>query len=363
MELHIFNRDLELIDIMEGYPSLRWVRRYFKPGEFELHAPLTAENLKLLARGNLVKLRTSKEAGYIQYRSLTQDSSGKEMIAVSGQFVSDYISKRIMWGIFNKNQVIEAHIRELIQLNVISPNDPSRVIPNLVLGQNGGLGPKVRYQTSYSNLLEQVEKLCLASGLGFMAELDQVEKEIVFKVYEGINRSINQTDLSPVIFSTDLDNILEQEYTEIVKDFKNTALIAGEGEGEERVKISIEEGSGLDRIELYVDARDLQREVDEVEIPLEEYKELLFERGSEKLSEYEEVETFESKIDLRSNYTYKEDFDLGDIVTCQSDKWSLTLDSRITEIEEVYEERGMEVNVTFGNNIPTLIDVIKREVR
>ena len=182
---------------------------------------------------------------------------------------------------------------------------------------------------------------------------------MTFDVYKGLDRTAGQSVNPPAIFSREFENILEQEYTDSLHNYRNIALVAGEGEGTERELTSIGQGVGLDRYELFVDARDLQKE----DRAIEEYIGLLEDRGNTKLAEYKEIKTFDSKINLRSNLIYKEDFDLGDIVTCTSKKWGVTIDTRITEIEEVYEEDGFNVNVTFGNEIPTLIDVIKREVR
>ena len=119
-------------------------------------------------------------------------------------------------------------------------------------------------------------------------------------------------------------------------------------------------GTDLDRLELYVDARDLQKE----EMTDIEYQAKLTERGNEKLAENVEVQSFDSKINLNSNLTYKVDFDLGDKVTCeQSVGVGVTIDTRITEIEEVYENTGKQVNVIFGNRMPELVDKIKEVIQ
>ena len=94
-----------------------------------------------------------------------------------------------------------------------------------------------------------------------------------------------------------------------------------------------------------------------------EYQNKLTERGNEKLAENKDIQTFNSKINLNSNLIYKEDFDLGDIVTCTSKKWGVTIDSRITEVEEVYESTGKQVNIVFGDNMPTLIDKLKEVIK
>ena len=86
-------------------------------------------------------------------------------------------------------------------------------------------------------------------------------------------------------------------------------------------------------------------------------------RGKEKLYQNLSTNTFEGTINLLSNNSYKRDFELGDIVTILDRKWNITINTRITEIEEVYENGGKSINVIFGNKIPTILDKIKSKVR
>lgn len=224
--------------------------------------------------------------------------------------------------------------------------------------------PEIEKQTSYKNLLEEIESIATTNELGIRTLLDIQNKQMLFDVYQRLDRTAGQSENAPAIFSREFENVLEQEYTDSFNNYRNTVLVAGEGEGVEREFVAIENGQGLDRYELFVDARDLQKEKEDgTIIPDEEYEAVLQNRGQSKLAEMREIQTFESKININSNLTYKEDFDLGDVVTCTSKKWGITVDTRITEIEEVYEENGFSVNITFGNNIPTLIDKIKQVVR
>lgn len=90
---------------------------------------------------------------------------------------------------------------------------------------------------------------------------------------------------------------------------------------------------------------------------------MLNDRGNNKLAETKEIQTFDSKINVTSNLVYKTDYELGDVVACTSKKWGITIKSRITEIEEIYEEKGLSINATFGNNVPALIDKIKQQIK
>jgi len=364
MELYVFDRDLNFLGIIENYFSLQWIRRYHKAGGFELHSSITTETLALLQRGNIIWKNDDQEAGYIEYRNISQDSQGNEKLIVKGNFMTGYLGRRIVWGTERINDTAEVVMRTLVDNHAINPANPDRVIPLLELGGLKGLGQNINKQISYANLLESIEGISRSSGLGYRTIVDLTNKKLVFDIYEGLDRTAGQSINAPAIFSREFENILSQEYTDSINNYRNVALVAGAGEGTDRKVVTVGEGAGLDRFELYVDRRDLSN-VDEDDNPISDvdYLPVLEQKGLEVLAENAEIKTFDSQINVNSNLAYKIDFDLGDIVTCTSKKWGVTVDTRITEIEEVYEESGLNIHVTFGNNVPTLIDKIKQVVR
>ena len=70
MEIRVYDRLLNFRGVMENQTSLIWTRKYFEPGIFELHAPITEDNLKLTQRGNLLWLKGAAEAGVIEDRMI-----------------------------------------------------------------------------------------------------------------------------------------------------------------------------------------------------------------------------------------------------------------------------------------------------
>lgn len=363
MELYIFNKTLEFKGVLDIFFSLRWIRRYYKSGEFELQCALTSENLKLLQREYIIYKLGNREAAYIEYRNLKQDADGKEILIVRGKFLTGYLNRRIIWGTETINNTAENAMRNLVNHNCIDTKNSARKINNLMLGNLNNFTPSINYQVSYKNLLEELENLSYLSNLGYKINLNINNKKLIFEVYKGLDRSINQNINSKAIFSKEFDNILEQEYVDSLNNYRNMVVVGGIGEGTEKKLATLGETSGLDRYETFVDASDINNEVDEVILSDEDYTNLLIERGKSILVETKKIQTFDSIINLNSNLKYKVDFDLGDIVTFISKKWSLTLNTRITEIEEVYEQNGLSVNITFGYNIPTIIDKIKQVVK
>lgn len=366
MEIKVFNKKLELIGILEAFTSLRWIRRYSRAGEFELHCPLSSATIELLKKENIIFIG-SDEAGCIDYRQLEIEKDGAESLVVKGKFITSYLDRRINWGKVVFTGKAENLMRHLVNINAINPSDAKRKIDNLTLGSLRNLSGDVEYQNSYGNLMELLELISKSFNLGYKIDFNYLEKKLLFNIYEGVNRTINQDSIAPCIFSRDFENILKQTYIDSSDNYKNVCLIAGAGEDDLRKKTSIGNATGLDRYEIFIDARDIsdKERVNDIEqdIPWSRYESMLKQKGSEKLSEYKEVKTFDSEISLKSNIKYKEDFDLGDVVTCYDSKWGITLDTRVTEIEEVYEEKGLEIKITFGDNIPTLIDKIKAKMR
>ena len=362
MEIYVFDKNLSILGVIDKYESLIWNRRSSEVGEFELHRNIEKETLDLLKEENIIcKSNDLTECAYIENIYLDEDSKGIETIKVTGRFVTGYIGRRIIWNKETINDTVENAIRRLVNKNCINTTE-ERVIPFLRLGESKNYVERINYQVSYKNLEDEVSKLSNEKDLNFRTITDIQNKIHYFDIYKGVDRTVNQNINSICIFSRDFENIYEQSYSSENNDLKNIALIGGEGEGKERIFSTIGEGKGLQRHELFVDADDIRStKEDETSIPEDEYMKLLNQRGLEKLDEYKRVDTFESKINVtNSNLIYRKDFDLGDYVTCLNKKWGVIVDVKITEIEEVYEKNGFEVNVVFGNKIPTLIDKLKR---
>jgi len=355
MDLYIYNKSLALQNVMDTYGSLRWVRRYSECGEFELHCPFTAENVVLLAQDNVIRKNDSDEVGYIEYRNIKKDEEGKENLIIKGKLGEGYLNRRIIWGTEILNTTYELAMRTLVDKNCINPTDANRIVETLILGDLGNFSGNVNFQVSYQNLLKTIEAICLEAELGSRVRFDKSLKKLKFEIFQGLDRTSGQAVNPQCIFSKEFDNILDQEYTDSTMDHKNVALVGGIGEDADRRLVTVGSGTGLDRFEAFNDQKGLSNMVNNVAMTEAEYNALLASKGNETLTDTKKVQTFENGINLNSNLRYRTDFDLGDIVTCLSRKWGIAIDSRINEIEEVYEESGMEVNIVFGKEMPRTI--------
>lgn len=364
-------RNFELLNEVDNYSSLQLIRSWHGIGSIELRINRHIRGANDLQRGRIIFPHNQLHKAYvIRHREIELDENGKasENWIIRALSLKSWIAQRITYppphtAYDNKSGDAETVMRHYVENNVINPTDSKRKINNLVLAANENRGTNINWQSRFKNLAEEITEISLLSGLGWNINIDIENKQFVFKVLEGRNLSVNQSTLPPAIFSPEFGTLKELSYVESDLNYMNYAIVAGQGEGVERRIVEVGNSEGHERYELFVDARDIE-EVDENEnpIPLPVIEQNLRERGLQKLKEHEQEVYLEGQVLRKSRLEYEQDYDLGDIVTLQNKEWNVTLDARITEVKEIYEPGGFDLEVTFNNSRPTLISKIKQEI-
>lgn len=231
-------------------------------------------------------------------------------------------------------------------ITVILSDMPNRKISNIQLGELKGYQEKLAAQYTGDNLGTVITESCQPNGVGYKNRV--INKVFYFELYKGVDRSYNQTLNPHVIFSDEYDNLASSGYVKTTSNYKNTALVAGEGEGLARTTKEINgNNSGLNRRELYVDAKSISSNKDEINAS--DYESLLIEKGTEDLSAYLITEVFTGDVELTDRYKYKEEVDLGDICSIENKKWGVYSNSRIIGVIETDDENGEQIVFEFGS--------------
>jgi hypothetical protein len=344
LQLFIFNTNRQLSGIIESFEYLRWTRRYFECGAFEIKAPATSNNIGLLQRGNYIWKNDDGEAGIIE--RIVFEQTENEVIVASGRFATSLLSRRIIWNTSIFNGELSTSIETLLNQSLIAPENTNRQIP--FIDYSGfDTGISIQTQVSYRNLMSTIFDWCEVAGLGLKTIFSPKTGHFTVTLY--------QRPCSYAVFSREYENIISQTYIENNIDYANTSLIGGEGEGDERIFTSIENQSGEARYEIFVDAKDLRSE----DFP-DTYIDALIFRGESKLNEQQLIISFDADVNTRGNLVYKTDYDLGDVVTVVSKQWGLLQDLRITEIEETYDVNGLSLDLTYGKGELTIMQKINR---
>lgn len=345
-EIRIYDASFNFKGIIENQTSLLWRRRYFETGEFEIYCPITPYNLSLIQLGNIVWKRGAVEAGVIESINLSQNNIVNQ-ITVKGRFLESYMDRRLIRPTYTfNNELVEVCMRTILS-NAVA-------IPLVQLGTLQNFTERVSFQATYKNLLAYESKLSKYSGIGFRFAPDFDNKTITFQCYKGLDRTMGQSDRNRVIFSEQYNNISEATYSVNSQIQKTVCYVGGEGEGSERKYVVTGDNSltGLERRELFLNAADISSE----DLTTAQYENALKQRGNNALETNALSETFEAKTEAIGNFTYRVNYDLGDIVTIRKNTWGIATDLRISEITEAYENGALSVIPTFGNPLPETID-------
>lgn len=346
----VYNKDLWRLGVIDVYRSLIWTRKYFETGTVEFHAPLNEKNLRYLQRGNIITMTGTVESAFVE--GMAVDDYSNEITA-TGRTLSSGLSRRGIKSIVNFSGTYEDAMQRIVDVSAISVDEP---LTGLALAESRHRGGDVVFQVSYKDAYPFLEKLAKISNLGFRVRADFKNKVYLFEVYEGIDHSQHQTGNKRVVFDEVHKNLNKATYTTNDQTYKTHAIVYGEGEGANRIKVEATldaSATGWDRRELIVDARDLSSDG----LTAAQYRAALVQRGNEKLAECGIVECLEANTLPFVNYSYKTDYDLGDIVTVDKKEWGIQMDKRITVIQEIYENGGFSIVPTFGDPFPETIDL------
>lgn len=337
--LSFYSPEMVLCFDLGQYKSLRWRPKYDSPGEFELHT--NAKHFARVYRGQLI-LRADRPKETVKVEGIVVEENS---LVITGRFLSVVLADASITSRYNFNCTIETAIRKLVAEQY---SRTPRTLP-MKLAAAGGFAEKIMAQVSLKNLLTVTTAMARAGGLGFRVYADPAEQCLYFEMYRGIDRTESQDENARVTFSDVYFNIDRPRYEENEANYKNYAIVCGEGEGSARTIVEVDRTNGEDRRELLVDARDLFKEEGQTDA---EYTAVLLQRGAEKLDEHSRIQSFEVGIKSSSQFRYKIDWDLGDIVTGKKTAWGVAMDQRITEVEEVFEGDAMSVTPTMGTPAP-----------
>lgn len=317
MDLFVLNTNLETVAVVDIYEEFRWTDRYNKYGDFELYTPVREDLLTYLVQDYYLVNRESEHVMIIEELKIVSDAESGNRITVAGRSLESILDRRIIWGQKTLGGNLQNAIETLLNECIISPSNPDRQISNFIFEASTDpaiTGLTISAQYTGDNLYEVIEKICEEQKIGFKITLN-LKNQFVFKLYSGVNRSYDQMEVPYVIFSPKFDNLINSKYLESKVPMKNVTLIGGEGQGYRRTYATVGSGVGLNRREMFTDARDISSD-DGTDTGMSEgtYLYLLEYRGKEDLAENKEIVAFEGKAETSTMFTYREDYFIGDIV-------------------------------------------------
>lgn len=348
MELLVLDKSFTAIDIIDQYESLIWTDRYNEAGDFEIYMFADKKVIDLLKTDYYLWTKSSDHVMIIEEIQIKTDFDEGNKLIVKGRSLESILDRRVIWEQTKLTDGIQNVIKKLVEDSIINPKIASRKISNFIFDtvDNSVLNDYISVQFTGDNLYEAIVKLCQEKKIGFKVLLDE-SNNFRMSLYVGEDRTYEQSKNPFVIFSPNYENIVSSNYYESVKEMKNIALVAGQGEGTARktaiVYKSIAEPDGLGRKEYFTDARDTTKDE---EMSDNAYSIMLKERGLKDLDNFKFKKTFEGEMETSKMFVYNRDFFIGDLIQFENE-YGIEGKVRVSEIV-------MNTSTSGYTTVPTL---------
>ena len=358
--LEIRDKSRGFIGVIDTATSIIWSEEYYGAGTFEIYTALNDNAKRLLTIGYFVTKNGSNRAGIIESVEYQDNAQDGAVIIARGRMAKSILDRRLAYTIDGHTvtpQKMSGNVataaQSIVNLNAGAGASTNRQLEGLAMGSTGGItktittsGDPTTRQSSYRNLLEFTDSVLEEYECGTRLRLSGTS--LYYDVFEGADHT--STSDSPIIFSLDFENLLSADYLKDVENFKNFALIGGEGEGLDRFfAVYNDSASGYNRREVFVDALSINRKYDDSgetkTYTDSQYTKMLQGQAQTELKERIVTEEFSGEL---AGGNYGIDFDIGDMVTVQDNRLGILADVRILQVDEIQDVSGYSVKINFG---------------
>lgn len=364
-------------DLVEQYDSMIWTERYETPGDFELETTLVEDTLALLPEMSFISLGDTTEVMMIETHQIKKDSDGTYKLTVKGRSVDAFAEQRWLESPYNKkyktaNSYTVAEVAMLLLWNAfVNPTEQDAThpidwfrfstdkLPNVVVTNSVNLSiPSSRRWLEAGQMNAQLLRflhyrrlgvrgirpmpnsanadiITFGTGGNGLFSYDTAQTDALrFDVYNGTDRSLDQTSQTPVVFRDDMGDLEDATYLFSIADRKTVGTIASEGFNQGGIKIW-DESLGLDqgassigwaRRAMWIDGGT----PDTTDATFNEWINDIVDVGQAILDEKKLVRLVDGKISPNTSHDYKVDYFLGDKVSLAG-KYGATQTLRVTE--------------------------------
>lgn len=385
-------------DLCETYTSLVWTERYLSPGEFVLKTPEVVKVSQMFPVGSLIAIRESPEIMFVETLLIEPDgNTGVPELTLTGRSFSSFLENRVLTEAFygtpyEKTRVMSPSVFIAILIwNSLANNSAENVtrsvsiffdrddliqdallaVPNLVVSIQD-LIPEVQQNWLKDNwtILEAVEQIQNEYLIGVRAirpysvvdsysrisfdtsrtanrglqivEASSDNTKLRLDVYRGLNRTVKQTLVQPVIFQSLTGDLVNQRLLISNKTKKDYAFIIS-SEGDLIVsKYLTENDFGLNRRVMLIDGGS---KPDDMLYP-DLWKLNTRQKFQPTLKAAKDIFLVESESSPNNSYVYGEDYFLGDKITFSSD-YAKEMSMLVNEIIRTEDENGENLSVGF----------------
>lgn len=343
----------ESYSVVDTFDSAVWCRRYDSPGDFVLKLPASDEMFNLVKNNTVLIRRLDVEDGtamIVDSVKLDTSPDSGDFLTLSGESLEAALGRRVFMQKYNLLGQPDAVIYRALKENILNYwyfNSDSEHIANYRYRFINFMdmddytrmgGADILAQLYGRNLLELTEEIAKAKDFGFKFRFVSNLSRAYFSCYRGVDRTINQKNTQQIVFNTDFAEFASTSYTYDTRPYFNSALIGGEGYGKDRIDTiyssSIRVNAGLLNKEIFIDGHSLSSNT----VGDTSYITLLGSTAQDAVQAAKAEETFDTEVSW-AQWKYREDYDVGDIVTV-GNNYGITGDATVAEVAETEDASG-----------------------
>jgi len=352
LNLYIYNTSFNLIAIVEQYEALIWTDRYDECGDFELTIPFEEKWVSILQKDYYCHIDYSDKWCIIEKIEETKDEDSPPRMIVSGRSFESILERRIVPGkvefgtetTSGYNVNVQTSIQSLINSHIINPSDANRKINNFIFQSSTDTNVTSKtFHESYNgnSILDIVEGVCKDKHIGFKVILNS-SNQFVFSLFCGVDRTMNQSTNSYVIFSTYFDNLKSSNYFSSKEEYRNFIYVSKDESQFVTTYNTSSTPTGLTRREVQIDASELNDNKKDNMTNAQ-----IQEKAKKKLNEEFKIKTgIEGEIVTEKMYKYRTHYNVGDRVQFK-DMYGNSEAVYISEVVISFDENGLTILPTF----------------
>lgn len=372
MEFMVLDKNYDGIAMIDTFTSAIWTVRYDEAGDFEIYTPVRLDYIQAMQIGNYLWNRDSDRLMIIETVEIETDAEQGPQLIVTGRSLESILDRRVITNSATLTGSLPVVIEEILSNEIIRSG--VRQIPGFIYTRTKDpriTSLNVEFTARGENVYDTICNLCQTYKLGFKV-IPHGKGGFNFELYMGTDRSYNQNENPYVVFSPSFENLLNSNYIKSFKSYKNAIYAVGtyqkevivknkykndEGDWVVEEQTTYEEAevttwgysesntpSGLTRREMFIDNGGVND--GEQGGSADTWNAINHQKAITELSGHQTTTAFEGELEATRQYTYGEDFTIGDIVQVENE-FGITGTVYISEIVFSQDANGIMITPTF----------------
>lgn len=379
--IEILDSNFYVVDFLREYTYATYMEELRGLGSFSIDVQVCDNTLFLLSKKEQYYVLFDNEVlGVVESINHTTDNEYSNAFTITGKLSNVLLNRRVIDRTLDVNAYASEYISTLLNTFYGKEAKTEQKVAYELVGYPYSLSSSawgkynVKHQVTGGYVWDEIVDILNEFKIGIKvrpvvyAQSDGDPKVIRWRVtiIDGYDYTKNGTvsdrarGVPSIILSQSLSNLAGGTYSRDVKALKNIAIVAGEGEGSDRKILRTQINSdvpenknatGFSLNELWIDARDLQKEQDGTTLTDEEYINLLINRANTKAEENTVNESYESTMTQRNDlYQYGKDYNLGDWVTVEDRDLQVTVDAQVVSFTKTYQGSNVitDIGLSYG---------------